>query len=76
VYPLGVKGYRPLVGTWDYYLTEADILLSWQTFCQFYDKAWSFTDCTSKVFIDKLHLQQAFAFDHHFHQFGSVEVVP
>jgi uncharacterized protein len=58
------------------YLSDADIILSWQTFHQFSDKEWSFTDCTSKVLIDKLHLQQAFAFDHHFHQFGSVEVVP
>jgi predicted nucleic acid-binding protein len=59
-----------------YYLTEADIMLSWQIFHQFSDKEWSFTDCTSKVVLDKLHLRQAFAFDHHFHQFGSIEVVP
>jgi predicted nucleic acid-binding protein len=59
-----------------YYLTEADIVLSWQIFRQFSDKEWSFTDCTSKVVIDKLHLHQAFAFDHHFHQFGSVQVMP
>jgi predicted nucleic acid-binding protein len=59
-----------------YYFTEADILLSWQTFRRFSDQEWSFTDWTSKVRIDKLHLQQALAFDHHFHQFGSVAVVP
>ncbi len=58
------------------YLTETDILHSWQTFRQFADKDWSFTDCTSKVLIDKLRLTQAFAFDHHFRQFGSIEVVP
>ena len=57
-----------------YYLTETDVLLSTtQLFRQFSDKEWSFTDCASKILIDKLHLQQAFAFDHHFHQFGSVE---
>jgi uncharacterized protein len=72
---LGEQFFRGTVAT-IYYLTEADILLSWQTFHQFSDKEWSFTDCTSKVLLDKLHLQQAFAFDHHFHQFGSVEVVP
>ena len=71
---MGEQFFRGTLAT--IYLTEADILLSWQTFRQFSDKAWSFTDCTSKVLIDKLHLQQAFAFDHHFHQFGSVEVVP
>ena len=59
-----------------YYLTEADVRQSWQLFLQFSDKDWSFTDCASKALIDKLHLTQAFAFDHHFHQFGSVEVVP
>jgi len=59
-----------------YYLTEADVVLSWQTFRQFSDKEGGFTDCTSKVVIDKLHLRQAFAFDHHFHRFGSVQIVP
>ena len=72
---LGEQFFRGTLATM-YYLTEADIVLSWQIFRQFSDIEWSFTDCTSKVVIDKLHLRQAFAFDHHFHQFGSVEVVP
>ena len=59
-----------------YYLTEADIRQGWQIFRQFSDKGWSFTDCTSKALIDTLRLTQAFAFDHHFHQFGSIAVVP
>ncbi|YAF95360.1 MAG: type II toxin-antitoxin system VapC family toxin [Nodularia sp. CChRGM 3473] len=59
-----------------YYLTEEDIQQTWQVFHQFSDKNWSFTDCSSKVVIQKLRLTQAFAFDHHFHQFGSVNVVP
>lgn len=59
-----------------YYLTESDILLAWQVFKQFSDKEWSFTDCTSKVVMEKLQVAQVFAFDHHFHQFGSIEVVP
>lgn len=59
-----------------YYLSQADILLAWQMFQQFADKKWSFTDCTSKVVIDQLKLTQAFTFDHHFHQFGTVLVVP
>jgi predicted nucleic acid-binding protein len=72
---LGEEFFRGMLAT-IYYLTEADIVLSWQTFRQFSDKERSFTDCTSKVVIDKLHLRQAFAFDHHFHQFGPIEVVP
>jgi uncharacterized protein len=57
-------------------LTETEIQQAWQVFRQFSDKNWSFTDCTSKVVMEKLHVTQAFAFDHHFRQFGSVQVVP
>ena len=59
-----------------YYLTEADVYQTWQTFKQFVDKNWSFTDCASKVVIEKLNLSQAFSFDRHFRQFGSINVVP
>ena len=72
---LGEQFFRGTLAT-IYYLTEADIVLSWQVLRQYADKAWSFTDCTSKMLIDKLHLRQAFAFDDHFRQFGSIEVVP
>lgn len=58
------------------YVTEADIIHAWQVFRQFTDKKWSFTDCTSKVVIEKLNLTYAFAFDRHFRQFGKVIVVP
>jgi predicted nucleic acid-binding protein len=57
-------------------LDEADISLAWEVFKRFDDKDWSFTDCTSKVVIERLGIQQAFAFDHHFKQFGAVSVVP
>lgn len=59
-----------------YYVAQADIQLAWQIFRTFADKEWSFTDCTSKVVIEKLSLATAFSFDQHFHQFGSVLVVP
>ena len=72
---LGEQFFRGSLAT-VYYLTEADIRLTWQLFRQFSDKAWSFTDCSSKVVIDRLQLTRAFAFDHHFRQFGTVEVVP
>jgi len=57
-------------------LTENEILAAWQVFLKFDDKQWSFTDYTSKVIIEKLHLSAAFSFDHHFKQFGTVAVVP
>ena len=43
---------------------------------KFSDKDWSFTDCTSKVVMARLRAAQAFSFDHHFRQFGSISIVP
>ncbi len=59
-----------------HFLDEAEIRLAWETFDRYSDKEWSFTDCTSKVVIEKQQITKAFAFDHHFRQFGTVEVVP
>ena len=58
------------------YLTEQDIRRTWETFSRYRDKDWSFTDCASKVVMERLGITVAFAFDHHFRQFGSVRVVP
>jgi hypothetical protein len=49
---------------------------AFEVFERFHDKEWSFTDCISKVVIERLGVRRAFAFDHHFKQFGDVEVVP
>jgi predicted nucleic acid-binding protein len=59
-----------------YYLSEEDIAAAWNVFRTFRDKEWSFTDCTSKVVMEKLGITQAFTFDQHSHQFGTVAVVP
>jgi uncharacterized protein len=59
-----------------HYLTQADILDAWRIFHRFADKEWSFTDCSSKVFMEKLGITTAFAFDHHFSQFDGIQVVP
>lgn len=59
-----------------HYLTEADILEAWRVFVRFSDKEWSFTDCTSKVLMERLGIAQAFAFDEHFRQFGTLTVFP
>jgi uncharacterized protein len=72
---LGEELFRGALAT-VYYLTEADIDQTWETFRRYSDKDWSFTDCASKVVIDKLNLTHAFAFDRHFRQFGTVTVVP
>lgn len=58
------------------FLTEEEIRQAWRVFVQYQDKGWSFTDVTSKVIVEALDIRQAFAFDRHFRQFGSLEVVP
>lgn len=59
-----------------YFLTEDDIREAWSIFRRYDDKNWSFTDCASNVVIEQMNISEAFAFDHHFKQFGSVRVVP
>ena len=72
---LGAKLFQDAYGE-IHKITIADLTLAWQTFEQFDDKNWSFTDCTSKVVMEQLRIDVAFAFDHHFHQFGTIQVVP
>ncbi|MEX2168111.1 MAG: PIN domain-containing protein [Pirellulales bacterium] len=43
---------------------------------RYQDKDWSFTDCTSYVVMQQLQIREAFSFDHHFRQFGTVTVLP
>jgi predicted nucleic acid-binding protein len=59
-----------------HFLAEDELLLAWNVFRRFTDKDWSFTDCTSKVVMERLGITTAFAFDQHFRQFGTVSVVP
>jgi predicted nucleic acid-binding protein len=59
--------------TW---VTPEDIRQAWATFHRYQDKDWSFTDCVSRVVMQRLDMQTAFAFDDDFRQFGTVTVVP
>ncbi len=58
------------------WVAPADWEAAWSVFRRFRDKQWSFTDCTSRVVIERLSIPTAFAFDDHFRQFGNVTVVP
>ncbi|MEQ8186412.1 MAG: type II toxin-antitoxin system VapC family toxin [Candidatus Eremiobacterota bacterium] len=54
-----------------YYVNIEIEKYSWEVFEQFNrDKIWSFTDCTSKVVMEKLGLIEVFAFDRHFEHMG------
>ena len=58
------------------WVRQEDVEKAWEVFAQYQDKAWSFTDCVSRVIIERLGIETAFAFDEHFRQFGLVTVVP
>jgi predicted nucleic acid-binding protein len=58
------------------WIRPADIDRAWAIFSSHTEKQWSFTDCVSHVVIDRLQFKTAFAFDHHFRQFGNLIIVP
>lgn len=49
-----------------HFLDQEDIRRAWHVFRHYRDKDWSFTDCSSKVVMERLGIAAAFAFDHHF----------
>jgi hypothetical protein len=58
------------------WISPNDLNSAWDIFRRFRDKGWSFTDCTSRVVMERLSIPVAFAFDEHFRQFGNIAVVP
>jgi hypothetical protein len=58
------------------WVRQEDVQKAWEIFERYADKDWSFTDCASRVVMERLAIQTAFAFDDHFRQFGTVIVVP
>ena len=58
------------------WVTSADVDAAWDVFRGFPEPGWSFTDCTSRVVIERLSIATAFAFKEHFRQLEDVTVVP
>jgi predicted nucleic acid-binding protein len=58
------------------WVSQADVANGWRVFSTYRDKGWSFTDCISRVVMERLRITTAMAFDEHFRQFGTVAVVP
>lgn len=53
------------------HITEEIERAAWDIFERFNrDKQWSFTDCTSRVVMERMGIMRVFAFDHHFEQMG------
>lgn len=59
-----------------HFIDRTDIRAAWELFRGEPQRAWSFTDCTSKVVIERLHIKQVLTFDHHFREFGALMLVP
>lgn len=57
-------------------ISPADFDRATDIYRAYADKLWSFTDCTSLAVMERLQVSQAFAFDEHFRQFGSITVLP
>jgi predicted nucleic acid-binding protein len=58
------------------WVLPGDIQQAWDILQRYHDKGWRFTDCVSRVVMERLGMQSAFACDDHFRQFGTVTVVP
>jgi predicted nucleic acid-binding protein len=58
------------------WVTQVDVFHAWQVYLRYDDKPWSFTDCVSRVVMERLGIGTAFAFDDDFRQFGIISVVP
>lgn len=50
------------------YVTEADDAATWDIFCRYDDKAWSYTDCSLLALARRLGVSEVFAFDEHIRQ--------
>jgi uncharacterized protein len=59
-----------------HFLTPDEVRRAWLIFEQRSAAGWSFTDCTSKIVIDKLGIRTAIALDAHFQEFGDVVIAP
>ncbi len=49
-------------------LSEQDDAETWDVFCQYDDKKWSYTDCSILVMARRLKVNKIFAFDEHIRQ--------
>jgi len=58
------------------FVQPEDVQQAWKVFSTYLDKGWSFTDCTSRIIMQRLNVTRAAAFDDHFRQFGTVTVEP
>jgi hypothetical protein len=59
-----------------HHVDQSDLEYAWRLFSSEAQRTWSFTDCTSRAIMERLHIKRALTFDRHFAEFGVVSVVP
>lgn len=70
------RHFLDLNGVSIHFIDRTDLRRAWEAFRDQPEREWSFTDCTSKAVIERLHVKQALTFDHHFAEFGPLTLVP
>jgi uncharacterized protein len=56
-------------------LSEEDDQATWEAFCRYGDKAWSYTDCSLLVMAQRLGISDIVSFDQHIRQMAGLGVV-
>jgi uncharacterized protein len=56
-------------------LSESDDLATWEAFCRYDDKAWSYTDCSLLVMARRLGVLNVVSFDEHIRQMAGLGIV-
>lgn len=57
------------------HLSDDDDNATWEAFCRYDDKAWSYTDCSILVMARRLGIPQVFAFDEHINQMAGLGIL-
>lgn len=55
-------------------LTATDEAATWDVFCQYDDKGWSYTDCSILAMAHKMSIERIFAFDEHVRQMSGLGI--
>jgi len=56
-------------------LSDADEAATWEAFCRYDDKFWSYTDCSILVMAKRLGVWQVFSFDVHIRQMAGLGII-
>ena len=56
-------------------LSDADDHATWEAFCSYDDKMWSYTDCSLLVMAQRLRVSEVVSFDQHIRQMAGLGIV-